>query len=298
MNHLDTRTHAEEAIERAWLLIGAAQVREARALSERLVQDLLDLLEEQPEHEALLLPALLPACHVAGYAVGMSVRGAQTLLAVSYFEEMLRIARKLEDASAAAIALTYQGDMHRRSARFAEALRCLQTAYALPHSEQAVRGNCAQLLGRLYSQRDEEAAFGHMMQEAEQIARVIEPSRSSLHGQYCLGTVYIDYSKHYTRKGDTRTALDYFARAQALLPDMPHWRTLLTATHGLLLVRSGEIEQGMPYVLTAVKMATAHGNYRLLDHFSTLQRDLARQALALQRAQTRLRESLCEASDD
>ncbi|HEY1350176.1 MAG TPA: hypothetical protein VGF67_11175, partial [Ktedonobacteraceae bacterium] len=174
MNHLDTRTHAEEAIERAWLLIGAAHVREARAMSEMLVQDLLGLLEEGPEHEAQLLPALLPACHVAGYAVGMSVRSAQTLLAVSYFEEMLGAARKLGDDSAAAIALTYQGDMYRRYGQFGQALRCLRTAYALPGIEQAVRGNCAQLLGRLYSQRDEQASFVQMMQEAEQIALLIE----------------------------------------------------------------------------------------------------------------------------
>jgi hypothetical protein len=54
----------------------------------------------------------------------------------------------------------------------------------------------------------------------------------------------------------------------------------------------------MPYVLAAVEQAIAHGNHRLLDHFSTLQHDLAQRALAFQRAQTRLRELLDEACAD
>lgn len=292
MNHFDTFTRAEEAVAQAWSLIGDACVREARTLSETLVQDLLDQLEEKPEDETLLLRLLVPACHVAGYAVGMNVRRAETLRAVTYFEEMLRTARTLGDDAAVAIALTYQGDMYRRYGDLEESLRSLQTAYALPQHDLAVRGNCAQLLGRLYSQRGEDEPFARMMQEAEEIARVIDPPHTCLHGQYCLGTVYIDYSKHYGKRRETRPALDSLEQAQASLPDMPHWRTLLTATRGLLLVQSGEVEQGMPYVLDAVRLAVAHGNYRLLDHFSVLQGELARQALVFQRAQTRLRESL------
>jgi tetratricopeptide (TPR) repeat protein len=298
MERLDALAHGEDAIGQAWSLIGAARVREARSLSVQLVQDLQDLQEQNSEHSAQCLRLLSSACHVAGYAVGMSVRRAEALSAGAYFEEMLSAAHLLNDDAAAAIALTYQGDLYRRYGDLDEALRCLQTAYALPQTDRAVRGNCAQLLGRLYSQRDEEEAFARLMQEAEDIACDIDPSQTSLHGQYCLGTVYIDYSKHYGKRGETRTALEYLARAEAHLPSMPHWQTLLTATHGLLLVESGDVARGMPYVLAAVEQAVAHGNYRLLDHFYLLQHTLAQKSLAFQRAHTRLRESLDEAFAD
>lgn len=298
MERLDTLAHAEDAIGQAWSLIGSACVREARSLSEQLVQDLQDQQEQSPEQSAQCLRLLPSACHVAGYAVGMSVRRSEALSAGAYFEEMLSAAHLLNDGPAAAIALTYQGDLYRRYGNLDEALRRLQTAYALPQTDLAVRGNCAQLLGRLYSQRDEKEPFQRLMQEAEDIAHSIDPLQTSLHGQYCLGTVYIDYSKHYGKRGDTSTALEYLASAEAHLPSMPHWQTLLTATHGLLLVESGDVTQGMPYVFAAVKQAIAHGNYRLLDHFYTLQHDLAQRALTFQRAQTRLRESLDEAFAD
>src|SRR6266568_3252840 len=283
-------THAQEVVEQAWSLVSDARVREARTISEKLVQDLLDLLEADDERDRALLHSLISACHIAGYTVGMSVRNTEALVAASYFEEMLRVARKLNDGPSAVIALTYQGDMYRRHGNLKEAMHYLKIAYTTQH------GNCAQLLGRLYSQTNDEENFVRVMKEAEQIAATLDPSHTSLHGQYSLGTVYIDYCKHYNRLGETRKALDYFTRAEKSLPKTPHWCTLLTATHGLLLVRSGNIEQGMPYVIEAVKLATDHGNYRLLDHFYALQRYLGRESIKFNQANVRLGESLYEAT--
>jgi tetratricopeptide (TPR) repeat protein len=292
MRHIAAMTHAEKVIEQAWSLIGDARVREARGMSEKLVQEILDLLEGDDESNTELLRRLVPACHVAGYTVGMSVRDSETLVAVSYFDEMLRAARKLKDDSFSVIALTYQGNLYRRYGNLKEAMHCLQIAYATQQADQAAHGNCAQLLGRLYSQMDDGENFARMMKEAEQIAHSIDLSHTSLHGQYCLGTVYIDYSKHYCKLGETHKAFDYFAKAEKSLPDMLHWNTLLTATHGLLLVRSGNIEQGMPYVVKAVKLALDHGNYRLLDHFYALQNYLGQKSVEFNQANVRLGESL------
>lgn len=292
MRYLDDVTHAEETIEYVWSLLGEARVPKAKEIGENLVQKISNLLEAEDGHSPELYKLLAQACHVTGYTVGMSVRYTGTQAVILYFEEMQRAARKLKDDASIVIALTYQGDMYRRSGNYKKAEHCLKRAYELPQQDQAAHGNCAQLLGRFYSQVGDEEKFALMMHEAEEIARVIDPPHSSLHGQYSLGTVYIDYSKHYSKMGETRKALDYFAKAEEALPDMPHWNTLVTATHGLLLMRSDNLEQGMPYVVKAVQLAHEHGNYRLLDHFYTLQSDLARKAIAFNRANLNLGEAL------
>ncbi len=293
MKHFDAVEQAEETIEQVWSLLGEAHVQKARQISERLVQELLDWLEEDGEHATrLFYTKLAHACHAAGYLVAMSVRYTEAQAVIAYFEEMLRAAYELESDALATIALTYEGDMYRRADDFNEARRHLQRAYDLPQEDLAAHGNCAQLLARFYSQIGDVENFVRLMEEAECIAREIDPSGSSLHGQYSLGTVYIDYSKHYSKIGETAKALDYFARAEESLPDMPHWRTLVTATHGLLLVRNNNLEQGMSYVVEAAKLALDHGNLRLLDHFYALQSHLARKSTEFNQASVRLSEAL------
>ena len=254
MRNIDAVTHAQKVIEQAWSLVRDAQVRQARTISEELVQELQDLLEEGHEHDTGLQQSLIDACHLAGYTVAMSVRNSDALIAVSYFDEMLRAACKINDGPFSVIALTYQGDMYRRYGNLNEAMHSLQSAYSTPQDDRAAHGNCAQLLGRLYSQMKDEENFVRVMEEAEQLASSIDHAHTRLHGQYCLGTVYIDYCKHYCKRGETRKAFDYFSRAENSLPYTPHWFTLLTATHGLLLVRSGNIEHGMSFVIKAVEL--------------------------------------------
>lgn len=286
---------SQALIEQAWVLISEARVREARDIGERQVLELQNLLEEHEENDPALLRALVLACHLAGYTVAMSVRNTKALVAASYFEEMQHAAQSLKDAPSIVIALSYQGDMYRRIGELKEALRLLHSAYSIQQPDQAAHGNCAQLLARLYSQMGDIANFMSIMQEAESIALNIDPSRTSLHGQYCLGTVYVDYCKHYSKQGELRKALDYFAKAEQALPPTTHWQTLLVATHGLLLVRSGNLAQGMPYVDKAVQLATNHGNYRLLDHFYGLQRYLGQKSVEFNQATVHLGEALYQA---
>lgn len=297
MRNNNAVTHAQEIIEQAWSLVSDARVREARTISEDLVQEIQDLLEEGDERDAVLLQRLIDACHVAGYTVAMSVRNSDALVAAAYFAEMLDAARKLNDRPFSVIALTYQGDMYRRYGDLKKAIHFLLNAYTTSQDDRSAHGNCAQLLGRLYSLTGDEENFMRVMREAEQIAASIEqPSQTRLHGQYCLGTVYIDYCRYYSKLGEINKAFDYFSQAEKSLPYTQHWHTLLTATHGLLLVRSGDIERGMPFVIKAVKLATDHGNYRLLDHFYALQRYLGQKVVEFNQATVRLGESLNEAS--
>jgi tetratricopeptide (TPR) repeat protein len=289
MRYLEKVTHAEETIEQIWFLLSRANVPKAKEIGENLVQDILSL---EKDSEPDLCKVLAHACHATGYMVGMSVRYTGTRAPIVYFEEMQRAARRVGDDSLVVIALTYQGDMYRRAGNYEKAKECLKRAYAIPQQDLAAHGNCAQLLGRLSSQIGEEAKFESMMSEAEEIAREIDQYHNSLHGQYSLGTVYIDYSKHYNKMGETRKAFDYFAKAEEALPDMPHWNTLVKATKGLLLVRINDLEQGMPYIMEAIQLAQKHGNYRLLDHFYNLQNDLAHKAIAFNRASLSLDEAL------
>jgi len=124
------------------------------------------------------------------------------------------------------------------------------------------------------------------------IAMHDDSPHNSLHGQYCLGTVYVDYARYYSTIKNFQKALDYYALAEAALPDSVHWRTFLTAIHGLLLVKSGDIENGMPYVLRAVELAHEHSNYRLLDNFYALQSYIGRKAIELNKANVLLGDSL------
>lgn len=201
---------------------------------------------------------------------------------------METLARELENDVQIAIARTYQEDMYRRYGDLQQAFDLLEAAYHLPHSDNAVHGNCAQLLGRVYAEQNDHERFLSMMEEAEDIALHDNSSQNSLYGQYCLGTVYADYTRYYCNRGHFQKALDYYSKAEAALPETPHWTTFLTAIHGLLLVKSGSIEQGMPDILKVVELANEHGNHRLLDKFYALQHYLGQKTLEFNRANTRL----------
>jgi tetratricopeptide (TPR) repeat protein len=291
MSHAVEFIHIDQVIEQAWVCVRDARVQEARTMSEQLVQSIQLRLEDKHDEKELLC-RLAGACHVAGYSVAMSIRSHEALVAVSYFREMERVACVLRDDTQLVIALTYQGDMYRRLGDLGRAKDKLLTAYGLSQPDRAAQGNCAQLLGRVYSQLDDPKHFLRVMKEAREIAMYDDSLHNSLHGQYCLGTVYVDYARYYSKIGNFQKAFYYYTQAEATLPDSVHWRTFLTAIHGLLLVKSGNIENGMPYVVKAVELAHEHGNHRLLDNFYALQGYLSRKAIEFNKASVRLGNSL------
>lgn len=287
-----------KVVEYAWSLVRDARVYQARTTSENLVLDTQRYVEEHGECNKDLLKAFAHACHVAGYAVAMSTSNKDALVAVQYFQHMYDAAYDLSDDVLLVIAQTYKGDMYRRIGNLQNAIAHLQSAYThTPQPDPAALGNCAQLLGRVYFLMDDLEQFGQLMLEAEHIARSIDPIDNSLYGQYCLGTVYIDYARSYSKLGQTQKALDYLDQAQRELPSTAHWKTLLTATRGIFLVKSGDLEQGMPDVLLAVRLCHEHGNKRLLEHLYALQRYLRKKAVAFSEAQIHLGNALDDSFD-
>jgi len=258
-----------------------------------LVLDTQLYIEEHRESDNQLLKAFADACHVAGYAVAMSTSDEDALVAVPYFQQMYEVARVLQEDSLLVIAQTYKGDMYRRYGDPKKALTHLQSAYThTPQTDQAALGNCAQLLGRVHLFMNDFQHFEQSMMKAEQIARTIDPIKNTLHGHYCLGTVYIDYARSYSKLGQTQKALDYLAQAESEFPSTAHWKTLLTATRGILVVKNGDLVQGMPNVLQAVRLCREHGNKRLLGHLYALQRYLRRKAVKFSEAQVTLGKAL------
>jgi tetratricopeptide (TPR) repeat protein len=292
MSDTDT-VRINTTVERAWSLVKDARVYEARTLSEKLVLDTQFRVEEAGESNRALLEAFAHACHVAGYTVAMSTRNDEALFVIQYFQEMEDTAHILHDDVLLVIAQTYKGDMYRRYGDLNKALTCLQLAYThTSQPDRAALGNCAQLLGRVYFLMNDMENFAKMMTEAEQIAHDIDPVQNSLHGQYCLGTVYIDYARSYSKLGQIQRALEYLKKAEVELPSTPHWSTLLTATRGILQVKNGDLEHGMPDVIKAVQLCYEHGNERLLEHLYELQLYLRKKLVEFSEAGASLNDAL------
>jgi tetratricopeptide (TPR) repeat protein len=287
-------TWIKKPIDEVWSLIRDARVREAREKSEDLVERLQDSIDEGGKQDRQLLKGLALACHLAGYTTSMSTRNYDALEAARYFEEMRRLATILEDDRLLVIALSYKGDAYRRKGDLDRAMEYLQSAYMhRPQLDEATLGNAAQLLARVYFLQGDLEKFEEKMAEAEEQAKRIDQEDNSLRGQYCLGTVYIDYARHYGKTGRTREALEYLQKAEeALPPNTIHWYTLLTATRGILLVRIGDIAKGMPYVMEALQLGQEHGNERLMDHLHVLKRFLNQKVMEMNAALVQLSDGL------
>lgn len=283
----------KQIVNDAWSLINDARLYEATTTSEQLVLDTQLCIEEHKESESQLLKAFADACHVAGYAVAMSTSDKDAIVAVQYFQQMHDVACLLQDDTLLVIAQTYMGDIYRRHGDLKQAITYLQSGYThTPQTDQAALGNCALHLGRLYLSMNDLPQFEKMMVEAENIAGTIDPLNNSLHGQYNLGTVYVDYALSYSRLGESKKALDYLAQAERELPSTIHWKTLLTAVRGILGVKNGDLGQGMPHVLEAVHLGHEQGNKSLLEHLYALQRYLRQKAIEFSQAQGNLGDAL------
>jgi len=286
-----------ETVERIWTLIRMASPSQARSLSEKLVQKLSDRVVLVTAPDATLLGDLAQAHYVAGYSIAINTYSHEATLAIEHFRHMEQLARDIGDHTLLNLALTYQGDMYRRKGDLHEAKTCLEAAQdSTPQADTAARGNSLQLLCRVYLQMNDLTNFEDTMKVAEQLAAAIEPNKSILHGQYCLGTVYEEYARSYGSLGQLQRALDYLDKAEAALPSLPNWRLLLTTTRALALINGGEIALGTQIAIQAAQLCSAHGNIRLLERIRGLQRFLERQALHIKRAAVDLDDALNDPS--
>ena len=159
----------------------------------------------------------------------MNLKNREARAAIPWFEKMEQTAQLLHDHVLLKIALTYHGDTLRRCNDLEQARVYLHTAYTLKVcTDMVAHGNNAQLLARVSLQLHDAPTFERLMKEAEALVPTLSPNATSVHGQYCLGTVYIEYARAYSKSGDFTKAVDYLDMAEKAFLPVPHWKTLLT----------------------------------------------------------------------
>ncbi|MBX5452112.1 helix-turn-helix domain-containing protein [Thermogemmatispora sp.] len=280
----------EELLTHAWSLVEAARLYEARAVIEHLTQSLSrQITGEQPE----LLRALARSYHTAGYIVSLATRAPSSQEALIYYRNLEEVARLLRDDTLLAIALTYQGDLHRRLGHLEQATLYLEAARdTTPQADQAARGNALQLLARTYLRRGEVARFETAMRQAEELAPVGFDPSSSTHGCYSLGTVYEEYGRSYADMGQPVKAMEFLQRAETHLPSTPHWRLLVETAKMLALIKGNEFEAGITLALALVEEIRRCGTLRYLDRLYLANRFLKEQEQRIGKASAALNEAL------
>ncbi|MDQ2715452.1 MAG: helix-turn-helix domain-containing protein, partial [Chloroflexota bacterium] len=183
-----TPEEIEEALRYAWSLVEESRLREARAVIERLAQNLrTQITAENPA----LLHSLAQTYHAAGYIVSEATKAGESYEAMLYYKEMETIARLIKDDTLLNIALTYQGDMHRRLGNLDKAAIYLEAARdTAPNADSAALGNGIQLLARVYLRKGDVRNFERAMRESEELSLSFDPQASSTRGHYSPGTVY------------------------------------------------------------------------------------------------------------
>ena len=273
-------------VKRAWSLLDEPRVTEARSLIEKLVRNTSEqITTEDPK----LLMSLARALHAAGYITGLGTRSKEIAVPNHYYHELEEIARLIKDDTFLSIALTYQGDMFRRSGNITDAITYLEAARDIaPKADKAARGNALQLLGRTYLLAKDKAGFERAMGEAEELVYQINPLTDSTRGQYNLAAVYEEYGKSYGILGQPQRALDFLDRAEKARPKIQFWATLLDIARAEVLVYNGQVDEGLPLALRAAELSQQQGHRRRLERIYGMRRFLNRKAIEYAKAEEEL----------
>jgi|SRR5579884_1484603 len=280
-------------IDRAWEQLSEGYINKVLSKSENTIQTLWRRLDEKEQRDTRIVRRLLSAYYIAARAIALKMRNYECLVAAAYLQEMQDLACSLGDVDHQVIALVGKGELYARRNELEEAQACLKKAAELSPADPVVQGYRAQLQGRLYSYLKDEERFRQAMQEAEQLAGgIIDLLGNRLHGQYHLGTVYLEYARHYCRVGRIEEGLGACAKAEASLSVIPLWRPYLLKMHGELLVKRDHIEKGIPLILEAIALAKKQDNHHLLDTFYALQRYLSERAIKYANANSTISEAI------
>ena len=266
-----TAEQIKDVIDHVWTLVEESRLQEALSIIERLVQDVrAQITSEDPK----LLKSLAQAYHTAGYVFSEATGASESYGAIRYYEQMEMLARILNDHSSLNIALTYQGDMYRRLGNFNKAITYLEAARdTTPLADTAARGNGLQLLGRAYFRREQKESqdFERAMGEATDLAHNLELEGSSTQGHYGLGTVYEEYGRAYTDLGNTQKAIEYLDLAQNHLPSTKFWELLVMISRAIVLIKDGELQDGIQLAINAANQSKAAGIGRYLERVYNIQ---------------------------
>jgi transcriptional regulator with XRE-family HTH domain len=282
--------HVDEVVSSVWELVSQARNTEAKLNIERLVREARN--QRLTDNPAFLRP-LAHAYHSAGYIVAMSTRTNEVSQAIYYFEEMVRLARQLGDDTLLDIALTYHGDMLRRRGDVEKAIDYLKAAADLKRADAAARGNGIQLLARACLRAQDVRSFENYMAEATDLVLSLDPNQpASTYGQYNLGTVYEEYGKSYGILGNNHKALDYLDKAEEALPRIKFWEILLMIARSEILIRSADLDNGLPLAVEAARWCRMYGQYRRLERIYALKRWLNQHIRRFAKAEMALGEVL------
>ena len=281
----------DDTLKHLWdLLINEARYIETRSTVETLIRDLTQRITTE---DHAFLYRLAHAHHIAGHVTSETSRTNTIHIPLHHYQEMEHVARILNDPTLLNIALTYQGDMHRRMWNRKQAVTLLEAARdTTPQADASARGNTEQLLARTYLETEDIPGFERSMAESARLSYEIDPATDSTHGLYSLGTVYEDYAKSYTLLGQMNNAMTYLDKAEKTLPSTGHWQTLLMTTRAMALVRGGEVDAGLQLALDATNLCYKHGEYRHLERVYLIQNYLDRLARRIGKAGSTLREAL------
>jgi tetratricopeptide (TPR) repeat protein len=278
----------DKTILAVWGLIKDSKYYEARKTSERLVTELTTSVTSNDDP---LIPLLARARQCAGHVASENARTTKLQAAIHHYHEMEVLARKLKDDTLINIALTYQGDMYRRQGNVRESIPYLETARdTTPGADPSARGNGLQLLGRAYLQAGNKQGFYTSMAEATNLLGEINPATDITNGFYCAGTVYEEYARSYSTLGESQKAMDHLDKAEKALPMQGHWETMLKTARAMVLVRSGDLHNGMPMALEASQLCIKRGDLRHLERMVNLQRWVDRSAREFVNAGAELRD--------
>jgi transcriptional regulator with XRE-family HTH domain len=296
---LETPRSLEEigaSVERLWTLADEDRITEASAISENLVSA---ATHQRIPNDGATLRAYAHLYHAVAYVASMRVRSEQADEPIYFYRQMEHFARALGDDGLVNVALTYQGDMHRRKGSLAQAVTCLEAARdTTPGADDAARGNALQLLARSYVLTGKAREATAALQAAEDLALKIGEQNTSTGKQFHLPHVYEEFAKAHDSAGETQRALDYIGLAEKAQPLTAATGILLTLARGEVLVHSGDLRSGVPLVVAAARASRAQGNQRRLERIHLLQRYLSREIRQYGRAELDISEALEGAVND
>lgn len=284
--------HSPEEIEKTiaavWGLIKESRYYEARATIERLIDVLTQYITSE-DHP--LLPFLAKARQAAGHVTSAMARTNALQTPIYHYHEMEELARLIHDDTLLNLALTYQGDMLRRQGDPSAGLPFLEAAKdTTPAADPSARGNAIQLLGRAQLQTGNKAGFLSSMSEALDLVEAIDPEKDITYGFYCAGTVYEEYARSYAIIGEHQKAMDALDKAEKELPmSLGHWQTLLKTARAMVLVRGGDLTNGLPLAIEAAQLCYQLGDFRHLERMFNLQHYLDRMSQDFVNASANLR---------
>jgi tetratricopeptide (TPR) repeat protein len=262
----------EQTITSVWKLIKESHHYEAKTTAERLVDDIASCITSDTD---LLLPFLAKARQCAGHASSAMSRTHALQTAIYHYHEMEEVARLIKNDTLINIALTYQGDMLRRQGNLRGALPFLEAAKdTTPLADPSARGNALQLLGRIQLQSGDTPSFLSSMSEATELLDIVNLETDITYGFYCPGTVYEEYARSYAILGEHQKALDYLDKSEQSLPPLGHWETMLKTARAMILVRAGDLRNGLPLAVEASQLCYKLGDIRHLERMFNLQKYL------------------------